>query len=90
MLLQRSDTDPLSKEFFEAEEFGEVFTGIIMKCRVTSCEQDPAHPTRPVIHFEADTEHQSTIEGWVKVTEQGTIRWHFVSSSYSLPLRPET
>ncbi|KAF7791513.1 hypothetical protein EIP86_002529 [Pleurotus ostreatoroseus] len=77
--LDRSDTEPLSTAFFEDPDFGEVFTGINMQCRVVSCEHDPDHPTRPIIHFEAGTERQSVIKGWVKLTHQGVIRWHFQS-----------
>ena len=41
-----------------------------------------AHPKRPTIHFDGEVEGQARIlmSGWVAVTPDNCVRWHFVST----------
>lgn len=47
--------------------------------RVLSTEPDPDHPTRPKINFAGSIDNHATMVGWLKVTPDNQIRWHFVS-----------
>jgi len=72
---------PLRRGVFEDPEFVEAFTVLEMHFRVTSTERDDDHPTRPIIHFAGTTnDSHAEMEGWVKLTPEGNIRWHFVSN----------
>jgi len=45
---------------------------------VTSTEYDPAHPTRPKINFSGEL-NDYIMKGYVNLTPDDQIRWHFVS-----------
>ncbi|KAJ3557182.1 hypothetical protein NM688_g1607 [Phlebia brevispora] len=74
-----SDIGYLSTQPFESPDFVEIFSGANMQLRVTSYEDDPAHPTRPITHFAGGSENQSYVQGWVKLIAEDQIRWHFES-----------
>jgi hypothetical protein len=46
---------------------------------VTSTEHDPAHPTHPKINFAGELNERYTMRGYVNLTPDDQIRWHFVS-----------
>lgn len=77
---QRSPDGPLRPEIFEDPDFTEAFTVLEMRLKIKSTEPDDAHPMRPVLHFEGTSgDSHAEMEGWVKATPDGHIRWHFVS-----------
>ena len=57
-----------------------MFRSLNVKLCVAGTEEDPLHPTRPVIHFfgEMHDPSTSTMTGWVKMTTDRQVRWHFV------------
>lgn len=70
------------REVFEDPEFHEVFTVVDFNIKVAKTEEDPEHQTRCIIHFEGVAKnHQSTLEGYVRLTPEGHVRWRFVSPS---------
>jgi hypothetical protein len=82
--------DPMSAELkasiFERPDFVEVFGGFNLKLSLMRSEADALYPTRPILHFSGqsertETDGRTTMHGWVRVTPDGHIRWHFVSSS---------
>ncbi|TFK52690.1 hypothetical protein OE88DRAFT_1658096 [Heliocybe sulcata] len=83
-----SDDDPLDTSVFANPEFVEVFRSITVHMRVLSTEANPDHPHRPRIYFageiEAGADH--VMNGWVGVTEEGVVRWHFVSGEEGHPI----
>ncbi|KAH9949791.1 hypothetical protein B0H21DRAFT_725996 [Amylocystis lapponica] len=74
-----SDTGPLRPAIFDDPGFVEVFRSISIELRVIGTEPDPAHPTRPVIRFAGEVDQHATVVGWVKVTPDNQIRWHYKS-----------
>ncbi|KAI0715635.1 hypothetical protein C8T65DRAFT_643498 [Cerioporus squamosus] len=77
-----NDDDPLYTDIFDGEDFVEVFRSIYVDLRVLSTEEDPDHPGRPRINFGGTvdgTGSTATIVGYVKVTPDDQIRYHFTS-----------
>ncbi|TBU59055.1 hypothetical protein BD310DRAFT_850189 [Dichomitus squalens] len=74
-----SDTDPLHTEIFDDPDFIEVFRSICVDLRVLGTEEDPEHPGRPRINFGGSIEGTAVIVGYVKVTPDDQIQWHFTS-----------
>jgi len=69
----------LQPSIFEDPDFVEIFRSIEVKLRVLSTEYDPAHPKRPKINFAGSIENHATMVGWIKLTPDDEIRWHFKS-----------
>lgn len=65
--------------FFESSRITEVFGGLNILLRLTRIEHDPAHPARPILHFEGQSKTGTTMSGFVRVTPDENIRWHFES-----------
>ena len=78
------NTDTLYTALFEDPSFEEAFGSVNMQCHIVSHEPDPHHPTRPIIHFAGGSENEPYLCGWVKLTPDGHIRWHFVSARVNL------
>ncbi|RPD77628.1 hypothetical protein L226DRAFT_458664 [Lentinus tigrinus ALCF2SS1-7] len=77
-----NDEEPLHTAIFDDPEFVEVFRSISVDLRVLSTEEDSDHPGRPRINFGGSidgTANTATIVGYVKVTPDDEIRWHFTS-----------
>ncbi|KAI0372338.1 hypothetical protein BV20DRAFT_964483 [Pilatotrama ljubarskyi] len=74
-----SDTEPLRTEIFEDPDFVEVFRSLYVELRVLGVEEDPEHPGRPRINFGGSVEGHAIFVGYVKVTPDDQIRWHFTS-----------
>ncbi|KZT19986.1 hypothetical protein NEOLEDRAFT_1182915 [Neolentinus lepideus HHB14362 ss-1] len=83
-----SDDDPLDTGVFANPEFVEVFRSIIVHMRILSTEPNPAHPSRPRIYFAGEIEAGAShvMNGWVAITDEGVIRWHFVSGEEGHPI----
>lgn len=78
MFVQISHDDVLQPAIFTDPGFVEIFRSIKIEVRIIAVEPDPAHPTRPKIHFAGDINHHATMVGCVWVTPDNRIRWHFV------------
>ena len=63
---------------FSDPGFVEIFRTIKVEMRVLSVEPDAQHPTRPRIHFAGNINNHATMVGYVCVTPDDRIRWHFV------------
>ena len=80
--LSQAHGDEFDTSLFEQPGFREVFRSLNVKLCVAGTEEDPLHPTRPVIHFFGemhDPSTSTTMTGWVKMTTDRQVRWHFVS-----------
>jgi len=64
---------------FGDPDFRELFRIIEVSFRVISTEYDPAHPTRPKINFAGEVQDNHTMVGYVELTPDDQLRWHFVS-----------
>ncbi|KAF7980623.1 hypothetical protein HWV62_37414 [Athelia sp. TMB] len=72
-----SEDDPPDTSIFDQPDFQEVFRSLPdVTFKVTSVEHDPDHPTRPKINFDGAMD-QLHMEGYVKMTPDDQIRWHF-------------
>ncbi|KAI0079484.1 hypothetical protein K474DRAFT_1659074 [Panus rudis PR-1116 ss-1] len=68
---------PLDTSLFDDPEFEEIFRTIIVNFQLDRSEKDPDHPTRPILHFSGKIQNEYRMFGWVKVTPDDCIRWHF-------------
>ncbi|KII86844.1 hypothetical protein PLICRDRAFT_164215 [Plicaturopsis crispa FD-325 SS-3] len=73
------ETGAPKPEFFDDPEFSEVYRSLEIKFAYKSSEHDPEHPTRPKINFVGEMMGHSTMFGWVKMTPDDQVRWHFVA-----------
>jgi len=78
------EDEPLDETIFEDAELQETFTAVDIFFRVINFEQDPDHPTRPRINYVGEMDGNFSIVGYVKLTPDDQIRWHFVSFAPSL------
>ncbi|KAJ4477280.1 hypothetical protein J3R30DRAFT_3657755 [Lentinula aciculospora] len=63
-------------------DFVEMFRSMKVNLQVTNVKEDPNHPGRPRIYFLGaivEPSGTSTINGYVCMTDDDQIRWHFVS-----------
>ncbi|KAI0667709.1 hypothetical protein C8Q78DRAFT_1052179 [Trametes maxima] len=74
-----SDDEPLHAEIFDDPDFVEVFRSIFLELRIIGTEDDPDHPGRPRINFGGSLDGHAIFVGWVKLTPDNQIRWHFTS-----------
>ena len=74
-----SDTTELNPALFDDPEFMEIFRSFFVELHVMSSEDDPEHPGYPRIHFGGTMNVQATMFGYVRLTPDNQIRWHFVS-----------
>ncbi|GBE82987.1 hypothetical protein SCP_0500300 [Sparassis crispa] len=74
-----SDVDPLQSAIFDDPSFVEVFRTINVELRVISTQRQSDHPSRPMIKFAGEIDDMAIMVGWVKVTSDDQIRWHFNS-----------
>ncbi|PIL22716.1 hypothetical protein GSI_15409 [Ganoderma sinense ZZ0214-1] len=74
-----SDTTPLDTEIFDHPDFVEVYRSIYVELSVLGTEEDPDHPGRPRINFGGSIDGNAVIVGYVKVTPDDQIHWHFTS-----------
>ncbi|THH32406.1 hypothetical protein EUX98_g1752 [Antrodiella citrinella] len=81
-----ADDPRLRIEVFEDPSFSEVFRTMHVKVKLTSTEHDPEHPTRPKIYWQGNIGGSHMMSGWVKVTPDNCIRWHFESGEQGLPM----
>ncbi|KAH8091065.1 hypothetical protein BXZ70DRAFT_954171 [Cristinia sonorae] len=81
-----SDELQLQTEIFTDPSFMEAFRTLHITVKVTATVPDPEHPTRPKIMWEGRIGGTHMMSGWVKVTPDGHIRWHFVSGEPGLPM----
>ncbi|OJA07874.1 hypothetical protein AZE42_07667 [Rhizopogon vesiculosus] len=70
---------PLDHAIFEDAK--ETFSSINLFIRVINVEQDPDHPTRPKINYVGEMDGNFSIVGYVKLTPDNQIRWHFVAGN---------
>lgn len=74
-----SDTTPLIADIFDDPDFVEVFRSIYVEISVLGIEEDRDHPGRPRINFGGSIDGNAVIVGYVKVTPDDQVRWHFTS-----------
>ena len=51
--------------------------------RVTSVEPDPLHPTRPKMNIIGEVDGKFNAVGFVKLTDDDQVWWHYVSNTPS-------
>lgn len=78
----------MDNSLFEDPEFREEFRSLRATLSVSKIRPDPDHPTRPIIDFygEMVAPSTSTMHGYVQMTKDNQIHWHFVSISRLEPL----
>ncbi|GJF00321.1 hypothetical protein PsYK624_166060 [Phanerochaete sordida] len=74
-----SHNDEVKTALFERPDFAEVFGGLNVHLKLARTEHDPEHPTRPILHFTGESKTGTTMAGYVCVTSDDNIRWHFES-----------
>ncbi|KAG1728528.1 uncharacterized protein EDB91DRAFT_1060500 [Suillus paluster] len=84
--LNLPEDEPLDPTIFEEEELQETFSAVDIFFRVINVEQDPDHPTRPKINYVGEMDGNFTIVGYVKLTPDDQIRWHFVAGNGDHPV----
>lgn len=78
--LQLPEDEPLDHTIFEDGELEETFSAVDIFFRVINVERDPDHPTRPKINYVGEMDGNFSIVGYVKLTPDHQVRWHFVST----------
>ncbi|KAG0704455.1 hypothetical protein DFH29DRAFT_911428 [Suillus ampliporus] len=84
--LNLPEDEPLDVTIFEDEELQETFSAVDIFFRVINVEKDPDHPTRPIINYVGEMDGNFTIVGYVKLTPDDQIRWHFVAGNGDQPV----
>ncbi|KIJ64607.1 hypothetical protein HYDPIDRAFT_28541 [Hydnomerulius pinastri MD-312] len=69
------ENEPLDTSILEGAE--EAYSSINIYFRVTDVEPDPDHPTRPKINYIGEMEGSFTLVGFVKLTADDQVWWHF-------------
>lgn len=80
------EDEPLDCAIFEEGELQETFSAVDIFFRVINVEEDPDHPTRPRINYIGEMDGNFTIVGYVKLTPDDQIRWHFVAGNGDQPV----
>ncbi|KAJ3744490.1 hypothetical protein DFH05DRAFT_1525539 [Lentinula detonsa] len=77
------ETGGFRESLLTGPAFQEMFRSMKLTLQVTSVKEDPNHPGRPRIYFlgaiAEPSNGSSTINGYVCMTDDNQIRWHFVS-----------
>ncbi|CAL1712181.1 unnamed protein product [Somion occarium] len=81
-----SDQIRLDTSLFDDPNFIEIFRTINVKFHVKDSEPDPNHPTRPKLHFDGEIEGHAHMFGWVAITPDDNLRWHFESGEPGNPV----
>ncbi|KIY71533.1 hypothetical protein CYLTODRAFT_487135 [Cylindrobasidium torrendii FP15055 ss-10] len=79
------ERDPV---FFEDASHGDVCRAIDINVRVLSASHDPRHPRHPRLTFGGHlgiSMSATTVSGYVTMTDEGYVRWHFRSGE---PINP--
>lgn len=84
--LNLPEDEPLDHTIFEDGELEETFSAVDIFFRVINVEQDPDHPTRPKINYVGEMDGNFSIVGYVKLTPDDQIRWHFVAGNGDQPV----
>ncbi|KAJ3714166.1 hypothetical protein C8R42DRAFT_726657 [Lentinula raphanica] len=83
VVLQDPETGGLRVSLLADPIFQEMFRSMTVRLQVTNVKEDPNHPGRPRIYFlgavEQSPDGSPTINGYVCMTDDEQIRWHFVS-----------
>ena len=64
---------------FEDPDFIEIYRKIKVLFHVVRSEPDPNFPTRPKLYITGEIQGDTRMFGWVNMTPDGNVRWHFVS-----------
>ncbi|KAG1818719.1 uncharacterized protein BJ212DRAFT_1446459 [Suillus subaureus] len=80
------EDEPLDLTIFEEGELQETFSAIDIFFRVINVEEDPDHPARPIINYVGEMDGNFSIVGYVKLTPDNQIRWHFVAGNGDQPV----
>ncbi|KAJ3907882.1 hypothetical protein F5879DRAFT_986063 [Lentinula edodes] len=81
--IPNSEPGPFRESLLTGPGFQEMFRSMKVNLQVTNVKEDPNHPGRPRIYFLGaitdPSPSTSTINGYVCMTDDDQIRWHFVS-----------
>lgn len=66
---------------FDNPGFIEIYRKITIKFRLVRSEPDPNYPTRPKLFIHGGIGGDSQMNGWIAMTPDQNVRWHFVSSA---------
>ncbi|KAK7462378.1 hypothetical protein VKT23_007977 [Stygiomarasmius scandens] len=80
LLIRYNESEPGDNTFITDPNFRELFRTLEVKLHVTRTVPDKKHPGRPQIYFVGVMAAPSTsiMNGYVKLTDDDQIRWHFV------------
>ncbi|GBE90217.1 hypothetical protein SCP_1900660 [Sparassis crispa] len=59
-----------------------VFRTVNVKLRVIGTQPEPDRPGRPIIAIAGEVNDMATIVGWIRVTSDNQIQWHFNSGGH--------
>ncbi|KAK7681650.1 hypothetical protein QCA50_015384 [Cerrena zonata] len=74
-----SENIPLDTTLFEDPDFIEIYRKITIKFHLVRSEPDPEHPTRPKLFIEGGLGGTPQMNGWIAMTPDDQVRWHFES-----------
>ncbi|KIK23521.1 hypothetical protein PISMIDRAFT_100267 [Pisolithus microcarpus 441] len=77
---------PLDTSVFEGDNVPEMHASVTMYFRVIGIEPDPDHPTRPRINYAGEHDSEFSVIGYVKLTPDDQIRWHYVGGNGDQPV----
>ncbi|KIK78769.1 hypothetical protein PAXRUDRAFT_16695 [Paxillus rubicundulus Ve08.2h10] len=78
------ENEPLDTSIFEGAE--ETYSSIDLYFRVIDVEPDPLHQTRPKINFIGELDGNFTLMGFVKLTADDQVWWHFGGGNDNQPV----
>ncbi|KAI6014718.1 hypothetical protein BKA83DRAFT_4087848 [Pisolithus microcarpus] len=81
-----SQNGPLDTSVFEGDNVPEMHASVTMYFRVIGIEPDPDHPTRPRINYAGEHDSEFSVIGYVKLTPDDQIRWHYVGGNGDQPV----
>lgn len=74
---QVPDHEPQDTSIFDGVE--ETLASIDIYFRVASIEPDPSHPSYPKINLIGEVDGKFNMVGFVKLTDDDQVWWHYVS-----------
>ncbi|KAI6102344.1 hypothetical protein EDD16DRAFT_365202 [Pisolithus croceorrhizus] len=81
-----SHNGALDTSIFEDDSVPEMHASVTMYFRVVGVEPDPDHPTRPKINYAGEHDGRFSVAGYVKLTPDHQIRWHFAGGNSDQPV----
>jgi len=81
-----SEDDPLDTSLLESGEIAESYNDAEVYFRVIGVEEDPEHPDYPQINYVGELDGNFTIVGYVKISVDNEIWFHFRAGNQDQPV----